>query len=117
MSYSKLLTRCRSTMLAKLVCITSGTCSCMLVGCATVTVPQPNGAPPAVVKCFGCKVSVPAGNGSITIDQSETAVAAGQSVLTKALEVGGTALANRAIDKAAEAQAGVPAESAVVNLD
>lgn len=92
-------------MRARLGWLTSGICAFMLSGCATVTVPGSNGAAPAVVKCFGCKVSVPAGNGNIVIDQSDSALAAGQNVFETAVKVGGAAFANRVVDKAVEAQA------------
>lgn len=98
------MTVCHYITRGKRVCIISAICTLMLGGCATVTVPGVNGAEPAVVKCFGCKVSVPAGSGNIVIDQSEPTVAAGERVLTKAAEVGGAAFANRVVDKAAEAQ-------------
>jgi hypothetical protein len=74
----------------------------VLAGCATVNVPQGGGKPPATVRAVGYKITVPT-DPPITMEPSESAVRAFENVASKGLQVGGEALANRALDKAGEA--------------
>jgi hypothetical protein len=75
----------------------------LLSGCATVS--YTSDGKPVTVRAVGYDFTVPT-NPPLTFTANKDAIAATQGGVEKALDIGGEALANHALDKAAEAQKG-----------